>query len=118
MTLNDKWQDLWVKYIEIPDTVKSVMQYTAKMALAIHRILEAIRQAVNVLINCFRSIRDKLRLLFDLEDIKPLKDTNPEEITCNNCRCSWTNYNYKPQLMKVNTKGYSRCFLPVTRRYI
>lgn len=39
MTLNDKWQDLWVKYIEIPDTVKSVMQYTAKMALAIHRIL-------------------------------------------------------------------------------
>lgn len=44
MTLNDKWQDLWVKYIEIPDTVKSVIQYTAKMVLAIHRMIEAIRQ--------------------------------------------------------------------------
>ena len=113
MTLNDKWQDFWVKYIEIPDTVKSVIQYTAKMVLAIHRMVEAIRQMANVLRNCFRNIHDKLRPLFDfLEEIKK------EKITCNNCRHNWTNYNYKPQLMKVNTKGYSRCFLPVTRRYI
>lgn len=113
MILNDKWQDFWVKYIEIPDTLKFIIQYTSKKVLAIHKMLEAIRQMANALRNCFRNIYDKFRSLLNC-----LEEFKQEEITCNNCRCNWTNYNYKPQLMKVNTKGYSRCFLPVTRRYI
>lgn len=102
---NETWTKLWEKY----NVSLNFINQTAK---GLHEVYEVFRRLADIITELFSKLTEKLRGLFSL-----LKESVEEEISCNNCKCSRRYYKYQPQL-KVNTKGYAPCLLPVTRRYI
>lgn len=102
---NETWTKLWEKY-------NVSLKFINQTAKCIHEMCELFRKFGEIIKEAFSKLTEKLRGLFNL-----VKETVEEEISCNNYKCFRRYYKYQPQL-KVNTKGYAPCLLPVTRRYI
>lgn len=98
MTFSNNWQVIWSVYHRVIENMKQAVE-------AIKKLAEVLREA-------FSNIGKELRKLCN-----SIEEFKEEYIPTNNCRCPWRYYDYQPQL-KVNTKGYAHCHLPVTRRYI
>lgn len=98
----NNWEELWTKYNTLYCCFDRIVE-------AVIQISEAIKEVFN---KAFNSLKEIFR-----DFSKCLTDFKQEEVSYYICKCPWRQYKYQPQL-KVNTKGYSPCFLPVTRRYI